>query len=676
MKLSKSFKRIVSVVLAVMMLASVCAVAVSAATVKVSQDMNGAAFTTLVGATVEYVADPDDAANQVAKVTSTGGVHWYGTNAYLTLAGANGEAFVLEADTTYRLSFKYKYGAGSYLGASNKWNANDNIQVLFSTGEGNVSTPVAANDKLPDNADWKAEIAETQNVGPETQGWKEQYVLTADTAWYTLTGEYTTGSTLAGTDLKIRILSGGPAVTYIDDVVVEKVRTTDYGTTAPAILTLDFENKAGMAVTNASSEVREYVADPEDPDNTVFHVAFEQPAGANYAWQAGMMFGNTKDAVVDGDRSDGFTLVAGRTYTISFKYKIGAGTTFDRVTDGPAIEGFEDEFYFEDSKGNVIPKMDYRNYMRLVFVTDGFTLGGNQAFGNRINASIFPGNDSLQQTYWSEQLYDDWYEAMGYSDADDEFGWPFYIRQSVNDTPWIDYTYTFTATDAMNGTKLGLNIVPGNGALKDIDSNEQISANGLYFNYSYYIDDVVIEYEADGAKFGDNAVQFVDGKATVPADAEYYTDIDGNIYFPGDVVLASNGYYNFTKAVPTYAADRAFGVRIDGYSGIRARGALTAADIAAADEIGFAIVPKIAPDLTANWAEDSAYTYKVAVEKDKVYGAASAIEGSQYQVCLFNLEGVEDQEFMFALYVTIDGVTTYNYIGCQSFNTVNAALGQ
>ena len=108
MTLGKSFKRIMAVVLAVMMLASACAVAVSAATVKVSQDMNGAAFTTLVGATVEYVADPDDAANQVAKVTSTGGVHWYGANAYLTVADANGEAFVLEADTVHNNMHRFR----------------------------------------------------------------------------------------------------------------------------------------------------------------------------------------------------------------------------------------------------------------------------------------------------------------------------------------------------------------------------------------------------------------------------------------------------------------------------------------------------------------------------------------------------------------------------------------
>lgn len=646
MKLSKSLKRIMAVVLAVMMLASACAVAVSAATVKVSQDMNGAAFTTIEGATVEYVADPEDAANQVAKVTSTGALNCYGVNAYLTVAGANGESFVLEADTTYRLSFKYKFGATSYLCASNKWTANDNMQVLFSTGTGKVSTPVAANDKLPNNPDWKAEIAEVQKLGPASQGWKEQYILTADTAWYTLSGEFTTGSTLAGTDLMVRLLTGGPSITYVDDVVVEKVRTIDYGVTAPATLTLDFEAKGGMAAQNNSSEKQEYVADPEDPTNTVYHF---YDGASGYGWRGSAMFGSSDAAVVDRDRSDGFNLVAGRTYTVSFRYKIGAGTTFDRVTDGPAIEGFEENYPDYGAA-----KMDYRNHMRLTYVKSNYAFGGNQTMGTQIDAS-------LKQTYWSQQLPDEWQNAM--DDIDWDAMLPYYIRKSENDTPWIDYSYTFTATDDMNNAKLALYIAPGVGTYEGAATT---------WAYSYYIDDVVIEYEADAAKFGDTAVEFVDGKVTVPADAAYYTDIDGNLYFPGDVVLAANGYYNFTAAAPTYAADRAFGIRTEGYPGLRARGALTAADIEAADEIGFAIVPKIAPDLTANWAEDSAYTYKVAVDKAAVYGEASAIEGSQYQVCLWDLAGLEDQAFMFAIYATIDGVTTYNYIGCQSINSVAA----
>jgi hypothetical protein len=246
---------------------------------------------------------------------------------------------------------------------------------------------------------------------------------------------------------------------------------------------------------------------------------------------------------------------------------------------------------------------------------------------------------------------------------------PYYIRKNENDTPWIDYSYTFTATDDMNNAKLALYIAPGVGTYEGAATT---------WAYSYYIDDVVIEYEADGAKFGDSDVAFIDGKATVPAIDGYYIDIDGNKYAAGDVIDASAAYYNFTAV--EYAPDKAFAVRdIDvekGFTtGLRARGAFTADEIAAASEIGFAIIPKRATDLKGDWFAPSAYIKHVAIDSEK-YADAVAVNGEQYQICLTGLDNLTDEEFIFATYKIVDGVTTYKYIGCQSYSTVKAALDQ
>ncbi|MBE6798440.1 MAG: hypothetical protein E7525_01495 [Ruminococcaceae bacterium] len=678
MKLSKSLKRIMAVVLAVMMLASVCAVSVataSAATYGFEGDKGILSLAGSAGDTAySYVTEGD---NTVVKITNTATAETDIGIVFGTTAGVT----ALESDSVYTVSFKYKLGAGTQLQKSNKHNTFERLLAYIAYADANNAlTSSGANCEIKSPADpaWVVEPVPGSEAG---EVWFAQNRLAADTAWATAEISLTTPATLENTTFALSLKTFGNATVYIDDVTVAKVRTVDYGTTTDATLTLDFENGAGIATTNTDTdpEIREYVADPEDPDNTVFHVSFEQPEGKTYTWQAGIMFGNSEDAVVDNARDDAFTLVAGRTYTVSFRYKIGAGTTFDLVTDGPDIEGFEDEFYFEDLQtGNVATKMDYRNYMRMTFVKDTFALGGNQAFGTRMDKTVFPDNDSLLQTYWSEQLYDEWYNAMYAVDYDSENMWPFYIRKSENDTPWIDYTYTFTATDDMNNTKLGLNIVPGNGILKDADSGEIISDTHTYFSYSYYIDDVVINYEADAVKFGDETVAFEGNKVTVPNVDGYYLDIDGNKYAAGDVVEATDAYYNFTAI--EYAPDKAFAVRdIDldkGYTtGLRARGAFTADEIANASEIGFAIIPKRATDLKGDWFAPSAYIKHVAIDSEK-YADAVTVTGEQYQICLTGLNDLTDEEFIFATYKVVNGVTTYKYIGCQSYNTVKAALGQ
>ena len=126
----------------------------------------------------------------------------------------------------------------------------------------------------------------------------------------------------------------------------------------------------------------------------------------------------------------------------------------------------------------------------------------------------------------------------------------------------------------------------------------------------------------------------------------------------------------FTAATATVAADNAFSYALDEV-GIRARGAVSSADIAAADEIGFVIVPKIAPDLTADFAA-SQYALKVAVaDKAVAYGDASSIEGKQYQVLLKGLtEAVVGEKFLFALYVKTGDAYAYSVIGAQSYNSI------
>ncbi|MBE6799322.1 MAG: hypothetical protein E7525_06100 [Ruminococcaceae bacterium] len=184
---------------------------------------------------------------------------------------------------------------------------------------------------------------------------------------------------------------------------------------------------------------------------------------------------------------------------------------------------------------------------------------------------------------------------------------------------------------------------------------------------------------AETVTFGGEVVAIDGGKVIVPAKAVYYEAADGSLCFPGDIIEVTAGDA-FTAATATVAADNAFsywqGVDSDESDtfGIRARGAVATADIAAADEIGFVIVPKIAPDLTADFAA-SQYAHKVAVaDKADSYDNAVEVAGKQYQVCLKGLKGdIKSEKFLFAMYVKTGDAYTYSVIGAESHNSIPRA---
>jgi len=761
-------------------------------------------------------------------------------------------------------------------------------------------------------------------------------------------------------------------------VLMVTVSAAAWGVTAntATVVTLDFENGKGIACKNSGTDpYASYSADPEDPDNMVYHLSQQ---GEGYGWRGSAMFGATANATT---RSDGLVLVGGNTYTVSFKIKIGAGTTWDRVTDGPNA-----------------PDYNYRNFIRLSGVTSGFALGGNQMFGKEIKPDNYEGvEDTLQQIYMSEQLPEQWEYAIedydwDVTDSDGNYH-PYYIITSEEDTPWIDYSTTFTCPEELDGAKLGmtlyvgvgnydglsnawavnfymddvtievsnggndgnddvpvstktatyiydfknydaydykpgtenahrvlgyggttdftdpettasldfwnnssgptpygmivggstdffkdtgytdahgkldirgqnggdpLNFYGGNGVVvkegyvyevsvtfvplnltemykaakvaialvqdsetvsarpigtnypakgiyyghttlrgraewmmteksnvyryskelqgdyvKDDDFGYPVYENGIYLpedpdikwfelceqtltaTYQYgetdfingsavgadlgahfgilvgsqgasisetqrYLSQICVtnvtikvtapedstdfndgdvfknggsagcqhDYDDDNdpicnncgyvrdlsVTFGDTKVDVVNGKVKVPATSGYFTDSNGKFYFPGETVYTYPGVV-FDAAPINVAADNAFSVRTKDYAGLRARGALSANVVEAASEIGFVICPKIAPDLKADWYESSAYTYRQPVNKSAVYGSAQEVNGYQYQVCLWDINDVKSEDFLFAIYAVVDGVTTYTYIGCQSYNSIPGSSG-
>jgi len=235
------------------------------------------------------------------------------------------------------------------------------------------------------------------------------------------------------------------------------------------VVSLDFENSTGIACKNHGSDpVAQYAEDPEDPDNTVYYYSGKNDA---YAWRGSAMFGARPNATT---RNEGLVLQGGKTYTVSFRFKVGAGTTWDCVVDGPNA-----------------PDYNYRVYLRLTGVSNGFALGGNQTFGKEIKPTLFDGvEDTLLQTYMSEQLPDEWetaIEDINYDSPDSHGEYhPYYIIQSQEDTPWINYTTTFTCPNELNNTKLAMTLHCGVGRIHGEGTIQSWECN-------FYMDDVTIQ---------------------------------------------------------------------------------------------------------------------------------------------------------------------------------------
>ena len=318
---------------------------------------------------------------------------------------------------------------------------------------------------------------------------------------------------------------------------------------ATTTVTLDFENSKGIACVNSGAKpAASYTADPEDPDNTVYHFS---DSASGYGWRGNAMFGADAEATT---RGDGFILEGGKTYTVSFKIKIGAGTTWDRVTDGPNA-----------------PEFNYRNYIRLSGITNSYTLGGSQFFGKEIKPANYEGvEDTLMQIYMSEQLPDQWEAALediDWDNPDREGNYnPYYIIANEEDTPWIDYTTTFTCPNELDGAKLGMTLYVGVG---NFDGNEQA------WSVDFYMDDVVIETnssnvggsgsgsgEGEGSRSGSGS-----GEGEGEGSGNVAPDVTGTVVYPanGKTATYTYNFRNYDAYDYKVGTENAF--RVLGYGG-------------------------------------------------------------------------------------------------------------
>lgn len=159
----------------------------------------------------------------------------------------------------------------------------------------------------------------------------------------------------------------------------------------------------------------------------------------------------------------------------------------------------------------------------------------------------------------------------------------------------------------------------------------------------------------------------------------YWVTDNGGLYQPGDFVEVAEGTTAFKAVYIQHAVSRAFSYRAPSdtvSAGIRFRGEIPTAVVESAEDIGFAIIPKIAvPAL--DWydveAKTDKYTLFAPAVDFKTRYYAKTETGYQYQLRISDLDRdvLLSADFAVTIYVkNSDGTYSYYYIGCEDYNTV------
>ncbi len=332
--MTRNIRKVVSIVCAVAVLLSLCVVSMVGTTSAFK------ATDTPVGGTLKldfenktgisdgytkvasnlYVADPADANNTVVKISgnATSNVEIGKADAD-TLDGS--EAFVLQPKTEYVLTFKYKFGAGSYGCNADDVTPNQLAMTLY-FGSQSAYSPSAS------KVEAKREVynidpavnTETTTVG---SGNVANNILKNDTDWMTFTFRFTTGDSVDGKDNLYINVPVRPntqpysfVTAYIDDVTIDIVDELEdlnneyvFNFKQDATNTYWAPNSHNLMANSNSTSSK------VDAAGAHLTVTNSNTAGTHSTWRQ-------KVYVYDQDNGGYFQIKQDATYLVTLKYKV------------------------------------------------------------------------------------------------------------------------------------------------------------------------------------------------------------------------------------------------------------------------------------------------------------------------------------------------------------------
>ncbi|MBQ3550940.1 MAG: leucine-rich repeat protein [Clostridia bacterium] len=143
-----------------------------------------------------------------------------------------GAAFEMEPNTTYRVTYRFKIGAGAYHRANGYDRNYLDVQAVLSQYYGETNKRVNIGNAIPNHKYTNNRVELTAENGVERTDAAGYYALKEDTEWITATLDIKTGDTVEYPQISIRC-DGINGNWYLDRVSIEKVlgsaeyRTTD-----------------------------------------------------------------------------------------------------------------------------------------------------------------------------------------------------------------------------------------------------------------------------------------------------------------------------------------------------------------------------------------------------------------------------------------------------------------
>lgn len=242
---------------------------------------------------LERISEPGNTSNHVMSLSTKNNS---GYNFEIASSSTSKTAYIMQPSTSYTVKFRYKMASGSPGGS---------VSIRF----GNGAAYVKSQPKY---------TAKSVNVsaGTDTTAWSE-FSYTFTTTANMKYNEYVSGSeyTHVMDRLYVVLWTSGNSTVYIDDI---SIKNNDQTTTESTTIT--FEGTGSYSGTNCEAGMIEKIEEPGNTSNHVLRLDSKNSSGYNF------------EIISSDDSNTAYKLSANTKYTISFRYKVLAGSSSGNIS--------------------------------------------------------------------------------------------------------------------------------------------------------------------------------------------------------------------------------------------------------------------------------------------------------------------------------------------------------